>query len=120
YPRDAVEQAKGGKRPPFKEVFVAGRGDLWLRVRHPKTGQVLSPRLLGGAVCPDDPDTDPRLALARWITSPENPYFARSLVNRVWAHYLGRGLVEPTDAFSAANPPSHPELLDALAKDFAD
>jgi hypothetical protein len=118
YQRDTLATVKKGERPGFKEVFFAGKGDLWLRVRHPRTKEVLSPRVLGGAVYPDRDDLDSREPLAKWITSADNPYFARSFVNRVWAHHLGRGLVEPTDAFSAANPPSHPELLDELAKAF--
>src|SRR5262249_14683888 len=70
-------------------------------------------------VYPDRDDRDPRVPLAKWVTSADNPYFARAFVNRIWAHYLGRGLVEPADAHSAANPPSHPALLDELARDFA-
>ncbi len=118
FPRDAAVAAGAGKRPPFKEVFVANGADGWQPVRHPKSGQVLPPRLLGGAVCPDEEGKDPRLPLADWLTRTGNLQLARALVNRVWAHHLGRGLVEPTDAFSSANPPSHPELLDALARDF--
>lgn len=58
---------------------------------------------------------DARPALAEWITSGENPYFARALANRLWAHFFGSGLVEPVDDFSPSNPPTHPELLDLLA-----
>jgi hypothetical protein len=54
--------------------------------------------------------------LADWLTQPENPYFARNIANRVWAHFLGRGLVEPVDDVRATNPPTNPELLDSLAK----
>ena len=61
---------------------------------------------------------DPREALADWITSPDNPYFARVAVNRVWADLMGRGLVEPVDDLRATNPPSNAALLDALADDF--
>lgn len=61
----------------------------------------------------------PRKTLADWITSPENPYFARTAVNRMWGHFFGSGLVDPVDDFGAGNPPSHPELLDLLAKEFA-
>ena len=53
-----------------------------------------------------------------WLNEPDNPYFARNIVNRVWAMHFGRGLVEPLDGFSAANPPTHPELFDELADDF--
>jgi hypothetical protein len=62
---------------------------------------------------------DRREALARWVTGKDNPFFARAFVNRVWAWYFGRGLAEPGGLLSPANPPSHPELLDALARDFA-
>src|SRR5262249_33286030 len=58
--------------------------------------------------------------LFRWLVRPDNPFFARAFVNRVWAHYLGVGLVEPVDNFSVANPPSNERLLDALAKDFVE
>jgi len=54
------------------------------------------------------------------MVDPENPYFARAMVNRVWAHYMGRGLYEPVDSQSAANPPSHPQVLDDLAQDFVE
>ncbi len=62
--------------------------------------------------------TGVRFALARWVTAPENPWFARSIVNRVWAHFLVRGFVDPVDDFRASNPPVAPEILDALAADF--
>ncbi|MBI2805476.1 MAG: DUF1549 domain-containing protein [Planctomycetes bacterium] len=61
---------------------------------------------------------DPRHDFVRWLVARENPFFARNIVNRTWAYYFGRGLVEPFDSFSDANPPSHPVLLDLLAKDF--
>ena len=58
-----------------------------------------------------------RLAeLADWVARPDNPFFARAQVNRVWQHLMGRGLVDPGDDFRDSNPPSHPELLDALAQ----
>jgi hypothetical protein len=63
-----------------------------------------------------NPQGDRRLPFAEWMTKPDNPFFARNLANRVWAWMLGRGLVEPVDDVRATNPPSNPELLDALAK----
>ncbi len=60
-----------------------------------------------------------RKTLADWVASRDNPYFARAAANRMWGHFFGRGIVEPVDDFSDANPPSHPELLDFLAKEFA-
>lgn len=65
-------------------------------------------------------ETSPRTALADWVTSPDNPYFARASANRVWGHFFGVGLVDPVDDFNDENPPSHPELLDDLAHAFAD
>jgi hypothetical protein len=63
-------------------------------------------------------DDDRRDALAAWLVKPENPFFAKVEVNRIWSHLLGRGLVEPNDDFRESNPPANAELLDALAKDF--
>jgi hypothetical protein len=82
----------------------------------PRTGQTVPAHPLGEKV-PTSPTTgDRRPALADWLTRPDNPWFARNLANRVWAHFLGRGLVEPVDDVRATNPPTNPELLDALAR----
>lgn len=86
-------------------------------VDDPRTGRGTPARFLGEGETLD-PARDPLLELSRWVTSPENLQFARAQVNRVWFHLLGRGLVEPIDDFRLANPPSHPELLDELAKRF--
>jgi hypothetical protein len=108
-----------GLSPPISGseeiIYTAKAGS----VKHPLTGVVLRPRVLyGSAVVPDDPDSDPREALARWMIAPENPYFARVIVNRVWAEIMGRGIVDPVDDLRATNPPSNGPLLDALADDF--
>jgi hypothetical protein len=87
-------------------------------VRHPLTGKEMTPTPLLGKPLDIDADTDPRAVLADWITAPENPYFAKVIANRVWADLMGRGIVDPVDDLRATNPPSNPELLDALAKDF--
>ena len=63
-------------------------------------------------------EQDPRVVVAAWLRRPDNPYFAKAIVNRVWAHYFGRGLVDPPDHLSPFNPPSHPELLDELCREF--
>src|SRR5206468_4830233 len=84
--------------------------------RNPRTGRTVCPHPLGEGRGPVAPGEDPRRALADWLVSAGNPYFARNLANRVWAHFLGRGLVEPVDDVRATNPPSNPELLDALAR----
>src|SRR5262249_19348327 len=81
-------------------------------------GQVVRARYLGGTE-PDLPAEGAlRPAFAAWVTSPENPYFARAAVNRMWAHFFGRGLVNPVDDLRDDNPPSHPALLDLLAEEF--
>jgi len=88
-------------------------------IEHPLTKQTLSPRpLYGEAPKPSSDDADPREALAAWMTSDENPYFAKVIVNRVWADLMGRGLVEPVDDLRATNPPSNGPLLEALAAEF--
>jgi hypothetical protein len=87
-------------------------------VEHPLTRQAMQPRPLFGEAPSLEGVNDPREALAAWITSDENPYFARVIANRVWADLMGRGLVEPVDDLRATNPPTNGPLLDALAADF--
>ena len=86
-------------------------------VTNPRTGEAARPRFLGGGPPDTGPDRDELLALADWVV--RSPMFARMQVNRIWFNLLGRGLVDPVDDFRASNPPSHPELLEALAADFA-
>lgn len=106
-----------GLSPPIsggeEVVFTAARGE----VKHPGTGQVCPPRPLFGRAA-GDAAQDPRRVLADWMVSDENPYFAKVIVNRVWADLMGRGLVEPVDDLRATNPPSNGPLLDALAQEF--
>jgi hypothetical protein len=78
------------------------------------------PTFLGGEELRATKGTTNRAALAGWMTSPDNPYFARAMVNRTWWRLFGRGIVNPVDDMHAANPPSHPELLDLLARRFAE
>jgi hypothetical protein len=105
-----------GKRSGRNEeiIFAARAGS----VSHPKTGQTMTPRGLGGDPVAVPPGADPRQKLVDWMADPKNPFFARALVNRYWAHFFGRGVVEPLDDLRQTNPPSNPELLDALADDF--
>jgi uncharacterized protein DUF1553 len=88
-------------------------------VTHPKTKKVVKPKYLDGGYEADEPEKDIREALARWMTAPGNPFFSRAIVNRVWKHYMGRGLVEEVDDFRVTNPPSNPALLDAMANDLS-
>lgn len=87
-------------------------------IRHPRTGQVIPPTPLGASPLESITARDLRRPLAEWLTSPENPLFARNIVNRTWGYLMGTALVEPIDDLRATNPPSNPELLDALATDF--
>ena len=100
--------------PTDEIIYLKERGD----VVHPRTGGFLKPRPLGGTEFALGLHDDPRGSLARWMTSADNPFFARTMVNRLWAHFLGRGIVHPIDDARSTNPPSNPELLDALAQDF--
>lgn len=88
--------------------------------QHPKSGQTLVPAGLAATPTPLQDSQDPRFALVDWMTQAENPFFARSLVNRYWKHFMGRGLVEPEDDMRVTNPASNPELLDAMAREFTD
>jgi hypothetical protein len=87
-------------------------------VIHPRSGEAATPRIPGVRML--DSGDDGRGELAAWLTSPDNPYFARAFVNRLWQAMLGRGLVEPTDDLRATNPATHPALLDRLAADFTE
>ena len=86
------------------------------KVLHPRTKKEVQPTFLNGESPGQDAKTDPRAELARWMTS--HPYFAEAAVNRMWSYFLGRGLVQPVDDFRSSNPPTHPRLLQALARDF--
>lgn len=109
-----------GLSPPISGgeefVFAAPAG----QVKHPVTGEVMPTKPLLGKTVDVPEDGDPREALADWVTAPDNPFFARVIVNRVWADLMGRGIVEPVDDLRATNPPSNGPLLDALAADFRD
>ncbi len=85
---------------------------------HPVTNAPLKPRPPAASEIPIADNEDPRAVLAGWMTRPDNPYFAKALVNRVWAAFFGRGIVDPVDDFRASNPPSNEPLLDWLAADF--
>jgi len=100
--------------PTNERIYVRSQGE----VRHPRTGRVVAPRPLGGPDLSLSPFDDPRQRFARWLSRPDNPFFARTMVNRMWGHFLGRGLVHPIDDARSSNPPSNPELLNWLTSDF--
>ena len=87
-----------------------------IQLLHPRTKAPVLPALLDGSHANLTAESNPRQELARWMTS--NPYFAEAAVNRVWGQFFGRGIVDPVDDFRSTNPPTHPELLAALAADF--
>jgi hypothetical protein len=104
------------KPSPQGEVLVrTGTG----KSIHPRTQKEVAPRALGEPTDESHQATTSgdglRRELARWVTDKQNPYFARNMANRIWAHFMGRGLVEPVDDMRLTNPPTNPELLDALA-----
>ena len=90
-------------------IFNSGGGE----VTHPVGGRVMPPKFLGGA-SPDTAGQDRRVVLAKWLASPDNPFFATSVANRVWAHFFGIGIVEPVDDMRVSNPATNPELFEAL------
>ena len=108
-----VRQKKG--LLPEEEIIFAGDGG---EVRQPRTGQVMVPKALGGPALDDESADSRRERLASWLTQTENPFFARSMVNRIWYHLMGRGIVDPVDDFRDSNPASNDELLDSLADEF--
>ncbi|HEX5270972.1 MAG TPA: DUF1549 domain-containing protein, partial [Gemmataceae bacterium] len=89
-------------------------------VQNKRTGRTAVMKPLGGEPMDPDGDVDPRQKLVDWMVDANNPFFAKAVANRYWAHFFGRGIVDPLDDMRVTNPPSNPELLDALAKDLAD
>ncbi len=106
---------KEGEQPGETLIFH-NRGTA--TASNPKNNETLKPAGLGSPALDIAPEMDPRHALVDWMAAPDNPFFARMLVNRYWKHFFDRGLVDPEDDIRATNPASNPELLDALEKNF--
>ncbi|HVJ83006.1 MAG TPA: DUF1549 and DUF1553 domain-containing protein [Planctomycetia bacterium] len=104
---------KQGEDPREIVVFNAGGGE----VNHPVLGRPMPPKFLGGEE-PKLAGRDRREVLAEWLAAPENPYFATNLGNIVWAHFMGKGIVDQVDDVRISNPAANPELLEALGKKF--
>jgi hypothetical protein len=104
---------KGADDPREIVVFNSGGGE----VTHPVRGQVMKPKFLGGET-PDVAGKDRRIILAKWLASPDNPYFATNLANMVWGQFFGIGIIDPVDDVRISNPASNPELLAELGKRF--
>jgi hypothetical protein len=97
-------------------IFTKPNGN----VSNKRTGQTAKMKPLDGPAMDLTSDEDPRVKLADWMVDPKNPFFAKAVANRYWAHFFGRGIVDPIDDMRVTNPPSNPELLDALAKNLVD
>ena len=110
--RTAVESGK----PLYEVVFDKTDGE----VKHERTGQVTAPNVPYQANVEWDEGQTRRQRLAAWITSPDNQYFAKSYVNRLWGYLTGVGIIEPIDDIRAGNPPTNPELLDWLTRQFVE
>ena len=110
--------ADGKSSPPLPRLQEIYNSQLLSRPLVDDNGQAFVPQPLGGTQMLQS--TDPREQLMGWLVADGKQQFARNFVNRVWAHYFGRGIVEPVDGFSAINPPTHPELLSRLAQEFID
>lgn len=104
---------KASARKDNETIFVKQQGE----VKQPRTGETMKVRLLlrGSVDVPNEKDR--RQVFSNWLTAESNPFFAKSLANRIWGHMTGRGIVEPVDDFRDSNPPSNPELLDFLASE---
>jgi len=102
--------------PQDMVIFNSKNGET----QHFLTKQNVKPKFLGGEEPEIKPGEDRRKVLAEWLASPRNPYFARNIANIIWAHFLGVGVVDPVDDVRVSNPPSNPELLEALAQHLTD
>jgi len=107
---------KSGETSAEPAIFVKPDGG----VRNPATNRLVDPRGLDGPEITITEDEDPRHKLVDWMVAPENPMFAAAITNRLWAHFMGRGLVEPVDDMRVTNPPSNPQLLTAMSRDLID
>ncbi|MCE9533397.1 MAG: DUF1549 and DUF1553 domain-containing protein [Planctomycetes bacterium] len=108
----AKESKPGDKGEPVKPKFLLGA-----ELAEPEMPKGYKEDRFAANKMPPKPKFSRKDALAEWITKPDNPFFAKSVANRIWAQYMGRGLVHPVDNMSASNKPSHPELLDTMAKE---
>lgn len=112
-----------GLRPGYEvgeEIVYDQRADY--EMKHPKDSRVMAPEFLIASASPVKIPTDQRRrdALADWLVSKQNPFFAKAIANRVWSYFFGKGIIDPVDDIRASNPPVNPQLLEALTKDLID
>jgi hypothetical protein len=115
--KETIRNNTGDPTPVTGEEIVY-RNPAGGEVKHPKTDMAVAPKVPFGSAKDLPSEGDRRDALVDWLTSKENPLFAKSMANRVWSYFFGRGIIDPVDDIRASNPPSNPELLDALTADF--
>jgi len=113
--KDPAQPASKPNEAATSEVIYSERTG---EVTQPRTGKVMPPRFLGGELPKETPGQDRRELFVEWLTRSDNAFFAKSVVNRIWYHLMGKGIVDPVDDFRDSNPSANDELLDALAKDF--
>jgi hypothetical protein len=111
-----VPGGAGNQAVQHQVIFTKPNGS----VNNKRTSQPAKIQALAGTPMEVSPEDDPRQKLVDWMATPTNPFFARAVANRYWAHFFGRGIVDPLDDMRVTNPPSNPELLDALAKELVD
>ncbi len=112
-----------GLRPGYEvgeEIIYDQRADY--EMKHPKDSRVMAPEFLIASATPVKIPTDQRRrdALADWLVSKQNPFFAKAIANRTWSYFFGKGIIDPVDDIRASNPPVNPQLLEALTKDLID
>jgi hypothetical protein len=125
----AAFYARVGKKNVTLPGFDPNRGQMQVQVifskatgtvQNKRTGKPAEVKPLDGTPMDVAPEEDPRQKLVDWMVDPKNPFFAKAVANRYWAHFFGRGIVDPLDDMRITNPPSNPELLDALAQNLID
>ncbi|MBI2806361.1 MAG: DUF1553 domain-containing protein [Planctomycetes bacterium] len=114
YRTDPIDGGDAKKKDGAEYIYVDRAGEL----TQPRTGKVMAPKFMGGAIPTILPGRDRREALGKWMSSKDNPFVPKSIVNRIWFHLMGKGIVDPVDDFRDSNPSANDELLDAMAKDF--
>ncbi len=115
-PKKKKKQKTAPPKPPLTVTHKSGAA----QVVNPKTGLKIKPTGLGSPPLDIEDAADPRDKLVDWMADKNNPFFGRTLANRYWKHFFGRGLVDPEDDMRATNPPTNPKLLDALSQHFID
>ena len=114
YRTDPVDPGDPKVKNGAEYVYVDRAGEL----TQPRTGKTMAPKFMGGKFPEIAPGKDRRESLGKWMASGDNPFVPKSIVNRIWFHLMGRGIVDPVDDFRDSNPSANDDLLDALAKDF--